>query len=56
MVLMVGGVDGANCVILQISKHDKKVHLSSHTNKCTNIIYCLKSVLILDIKTFFIHS
>jgi hypothetical protein len=29
------------------------VHLSSHTNKCTNIIYHLKSVLILDIKTLY---
>jgi hypothetical protein len=30
-----------------------KIHLSSHTNKCTNIIYYLKSVLILDIKTLY---
>jgi hypothetical protein len=29
-----------------------KIHLLSHTNKCTNyIIYYLKSVLIIDIKT-----
>jgi hypothetical protein len=28
-----------------------KIHLLSHTNKCTNyIIYYLKSVLIIDIK------
>jgi hypothetical protein len=29
-----------------------QIHLLSHTNKCTNyIIYYLKSVLIIDIKT-----
>jgi hypothetical protein len=29
-----------------------KIHLLSHTNKCTNyIIYYLKSFLIIDIKT-----
>jgi hypothetical protein len=30
-----------------------KIQLSSHTNKCTSIIYYLKSVLILDIKTLY---
>jgi hypothetical protein len=30
-----------------------KIRLLSHTNKCTNIIYYLKSVLILDIKTLY---
>jgi hypothetical protein len=35
-----------------------KIHLLSHTNKCTNyIIYYLKSVLIIDIKTLsYTHS
>jgi hypothetical protein len=35
-----------------------KIHLLSHTNKCTNyIIYYLKSVLIVDIKTLsYFHS
>jgi hypothetical protein len=30
-----------------------KIHLSSHTKKCTSIIYYLKSVLILDIQTLY---
>jgi hypothetical protein len=35
-----------------------KIHLLSHTNKCTNyVIYYLKSVLIIDIKTLsYFHS
>jgi hypothetical protein len=35
-----------------------KIHLLSHTNKCTNhIIYYLKSILIIDIKTLsYFHS
>jgi hypothetical protein len=35
-----------------------KIHLLSHTNKCTNyIIYYFKSVLIIDIKTLsYFHS
>jgi hypothetical protein len=38
-------------------KHIEQIHLS-HTNKCTNcIIYYLKSVIIIDIKTLsYFHS
>jgi hypothetical protein len=39
-------------VIFNVAACILKIHLLSHTNKCTNyIIYYLKSVLIIDIKT-----
>jgi hypothetical protein len=30
-----------------------KIHLSSHTNKCTSIVYFLKMVLIINVKTLY---
>jgi hypothetical protein len=39
--------------IPEIHQTGYRIHLSSHTNKCTSIIYYLKSVLILDIKTLY---
>jgi hypothetical protein len=39
-------------IIFIVSACILKIHLLSHTNKCTNyIIHYLKSVLIIDIKT-----
>jgi hypothetical protein len=45
-------------IIFIVAQCFLKIHLLSHTNKCTNyIIYYLKSVLIIDIKTLpYFHS